>query len=156
MADHEVVQNSTSDSDAEEEEEDAEEVQLSMLQSNDGQSGSPVKSTSIAAIFSKFTEMSRQFAQMMELHRKQQLMANKKSARASLSFDSPPPAKSAYCRILSRRKDLQRILSARHRQMRIWNVTPLPRSRLAQLHVFVFGINLSCSYNIQGPGQMLS
>jgi hypothetical protein len=37
--------------------------------------------------------MSRQFAEMMEMHRKQQLVAKKKSARGALSFDSPPPAK---------------------------------------------------------------
>jgi hypothetical protein len=38
--------------------------------------------------------MSLQFAEMMELHRKQQLMAKKKYARAALSFDSPPPTSS--------------------------------------------------------------
>ena len=31
---------------------------------------------------------------MMEMHRKQQLMAKKKTARAALSFESQPPAKS--------------------------------------------------------------
>jgi hypothetical protein len=30
---------------------------------------------------------------MMEMHRKQQLMAKEKTARAELSFESPPPAK---------------------------------------------------------------
>ncbi len=38
--------------------------------------------------------MSSQLAEMMEMHRKQQLMAKKKTARAILSFESPPPAKS--------------------------------------------------------------
>ena len=38
--------------------------------------------------------MSHQFAEMMEMHRKQQLMAKKKTARGALSFDSPSPAKS--------------------------------------------------------------
>jgi hypothetical protein len=38
--------------------------------------------------------MSRLLAKMMEMHRKQQLMAKKKSAQAALSFESPPPAKS--------------------------------------------------------------
>ena len=38
--------------------------------------------------------MSRRLAEMMEMHRKQQLMAKKKTARAALSFESPPPAKS--------------------------------------------------------------
>ncbi len=45
-------------------------------------------------MFSKITEMSRQLAEMMEMHRKQQLMAKKKTARSALSFESPPPAKS--------------------------------------------------------------
>jgi hypothetical protein len=38
--------------------------------------------------------MSSQFAEMMEMHWKQQLVAKKSSARGALSFDSPPPAKS--------------------------------------------------------------
>jgi hypothetical protein len=38
--------------------------------------------------------MSRQFAEKMEMHRKQQLVAKEKSARGALSFDSPPQAKS--------------------------------------------------------------
>ncbi len=140
MAKHGVVLNSTSGSDEEEEEEDEEEVEESI----DGQSGTLFESTLTAANFSRFAEMSRQFAEMMEMHRKQpQLMAKKKSAWASLSFDSPPPAKSANWRVPSCRKDLQQILSARHRQMRISNVTPLPRSRLAPLHVFHFRRNLS-------------
>jgi hypothetical protein len=45
-------------------------------------------------MISKITEMSRQLAEMMEMHRKQQLMAKKKTARAALSFESPPLAKS--------------------------------------------------------------
>jgi hypothetical protein len=45
-------------------------------------------------MFSKITEMSRQSAEMKEMHRKQQLMAKEKTARAALSFESPPPAKS--------------------------------------------------------------
>jgi hypothetical protein len=61
------------------EEEDAE-------QSIDGQSGTSFKSKSTAAMFPKITEMSRQLAEMMELHRKQQLMAKKKTARGALSF----------------------------------------------------------------------
>jgi hypothetical protein len=42
-------------------------------------------------MFSKFTEMTRHFAEMMEQHRKEQLMAKKKTAWSALSFDSPPP-----------------------------------------------------------------
>jgi hypothetical protein len=38
--------------------------------------------------------MSCQFAEMMEMHRKQQLVAKKKSAQGALSFDSPHLAKS--------------------------------------------------------------
>jgi hypothetical protein len=45
-------------------------------------------------MFSKITEMSRQLAEVMEMHRKQQLMAKKKTARAALSFELPSPAKS--------------------------------------------------------------
>jgi hypothetical protein len=91
LADKNIAPNSTSCSDEEEElveEEDAE-------QSIDGRSGTPFESKSSAAMFSKITEMSRQLAEMMEMHRKQQLMAKKKTARGNLSFDSPPPAKSA-------------------------------------------------------------
>ncbi len=73
MAKPEVVPNSTSGSDEEEEEEDEDEVK----QSNDGKSGTPFESTSTAAIFSRFTEMSRQFAEMGGMHKKQQLVANK-------------------------------------------------------------------------------
>ncbi len=40
------------------------------------------------AMFSKFTEMTRHFAEMMERHRKEQLMAKKKTARSALSFAS--------------------------------------------------------------------
>ena len=43
-------------------------------------------------MYSKITEMSSQLAEMMEMHRKQKLMAKKKTARAALSFESPPPA----------------------------------------------------------------
>ncbi len=89
-----MVPNSTSGSDEEEEEEDEEDVG----QSNDGQSGTLFESTSTAAIFSMFTEMSSQFAEMMELHRKQHLMA-RKSARALLPCYSPPPVKS--CKLKS-------------------------------------------------------
>ncbi len=45
-------------------------------------------------MFLKITEMSCQLAEMMEMHRKQQLIAKKKTARAALSFESPPPKKS--------------------------------------------------------------
>jgi hypothetical protein len=61
---------------AEVEEEDAD-------QSIDGQSGTSFESKSSAAIFSKITEMSRQLAEMMEIHRKQQRMAKKKIARGA-------------------------------------------------------------------------
>jgi hypothetical protein len=81
---------SSSGSDEEEEEMEEEDAQ----QSIDGHSGSFFQSKSSAATFSKITELSRQLAEMTELHRKQQLMENKKTARSSLSFDSPPPAKS--------------------------------------------------------------
>ncbi len=80
---------SSSGSDEEEElveEEDAD-------QSIYGESGTPVESKSSAAMFSKITEMSRQLAEMMEMHRKQQLMEKKKTARTSLTFKSPPLAK---------------------------------------------------------------
>ena len=70
-----VPPKSISGSDEEEElveEEDAE-------QSIDGQSGTSIDSKSSAAMFSKITEMSRQSAEMMEMHRKQQLMAKQKT-----------------------------------------------------------------------------
>jgi hypothetical protein len=85
-----VAPNSTSDSDEEEqlvEEKDAE-------QSIDGQYGTSFESKSSAAVFSKITKMSCQSAKMMEMYRQQQLMAKIKTARAALSFKSPPPAKS--------------------------------------------------------------
>ena len=81
---------SSSGSDEEEEEVEEEDAD----QSIDGQSGTFFQSKSSAATFSKITELSRQLAEMTELHSKQQLMENKKTARSSLSFDSPPPAKS--------------------------------------------------------------
>jgi hypothetical protein len=90
LAKHDLVPNSTSGSDEEEDEVEGEDVE----QSIDGQSGTSFESTSSAAMFSKTTEMSRQLAEMMEMHREQQLMAKKKTARGALSFDSPPPAKS--------------------------------------------------------------
>ena len=82
--------NSSSGSDEEEEEVEEEVVD----QSIDGESGTFFQSKSSAATFSRITELSRQLAEMTELHRKQQLMEKKKTARSSLSFDSPPPAKS--------------------------------------------------------------
>ncbi len=82
---------SSSGSDEEEEEVEEEDAD----QSIDGQSGTSFQSKSSAAMYSKITEMSRQLelAEMMEMHRKQQVMEKKKSARSSLSFESPPPAK---------------------------------------------------------------
>jgi hypothetical protein len=90
MVPQNVAPKSTSGSDEEEElveEEDAE-------QSIDGQSGTSFESKSSAAMFSKITAMSRHLVEMTEMHRKQQLMAKKKTARGALSFDSPSPAKS--------------------------------------------------------------
>ncbi len=84
-----MVPNSASGSDEEEEE-----VEEDVEQSVEAQSSTSFESTSTAAIFSGFTKMSRQLAEMMEIHRKQQLVAKKKSARGALSFDSPPLAKS--------------------------------------------------------------
>ncbi len=83
LADKNVAPNSTSCSDEEEqvvEEEGAE-------QSIDGQFRTSFESKTSAAMFSKITKMSRQLAEMMEMHRKQQLMAKKKTARAALSFE---------------------------------------------------------------------
>jgi hypothetical protein len=110
-----------SSSGSDEEEEFLEEEDVD--QSIDGQSGTPFESKSSAAMFSQITEMSRHLAEMMEMHRKQQLMEKKKSARSSLSFESPPPANSANLRLHSRRLELLLILSARRRRMRISNVT---------------------------------
>ena len=92
MAYHKVVPNLTSGRDEEEEEEKEEDSRLE--QSNHDSYDTLFESTSTAAFFSRFIEMSRQFGEMMELHRKQHLTAEKKPERASLSFDSPPPAKS--------------------------------------------------------------
>ena len=78
-----VSSNSSSDG---EEEEEVEDFELSKKV----QSMAPVTITSTDAKFSKFTEMSRHFAEMMEQHRKEQLMS-KKTTRSALSFDSPPP-----------------------------------------------------------------
>ncbi len=72
MADHDVVPNSTSGSDEEEEEVVVEEVE----QSADVESGTS-SAISADAIMSKFTEMSCQFAEMMEQQKKLQLMAMK-------------------------------------------------------------------------------
>jgi hypothetical protein len=80
---------SSSGSDEEEEEVEEEDAD----QSIDGESCTFFQSKSSAATFSKITELSRQLAEMTELHRKQQLMEKKKTARSSLSFESPPPAK---------------------------------------------------------------
>jgi hypothetical protein len=84
-----VPPKSSSGSDEQEEEVEDEDAD----QSIDGQSGTSFESKSSATMYSKITEMSRQLAEMMEMHRKQQLMAKKKTARAALSFESPPPAK---------------------------------------------------------------
>ena len=78
LADNYVVPNSTSGSDEEEEEVEEEDVE----QSIDGQSGTAFESTSTAALFSRLTKMSLQFAEMMEMHWKQQL-AKKKSELTS-------------------------------------------------------------------------
>ena len=69
-----VPPKSSSGSDEEEEFVEEEDVD----QSIDGQSGSPFESKSSAAMYSHITEMSRQLAEMMEMHRKQQLMEKKK------------------------------------------------------------------------------
>ncbi len=89
MAKHDMAPNSTAASDEEKAVEDDDEVE----QSIDGQSSTCFESTMTAAFFSRFTEMSRQFAKMMDMHRKQQLVAKKKSASGAFTFDSPPPAK---------------------------------------------------------------
>jgi hypothetical protein len=72
LAHKKVPPKSISGSDEEEalvEEEDAE-------QSIDAQSGTSFDSKSSAAMFSKISKMSRQLAEMMEMHRKQQLMGS--------------------------------------------------------------------------------
>jgi hypothetical protein len=84
-----VPPNSNSGSDEEEEEVEEEDADESF----DGESGTSVQSKSSAATFSKISELSRRLAEMTELHRKQQLMEKKKTARSSLSFESPPPGK---------------------------------------------------------------
>jgi hypothetical protein len=67
LAKHDVVPNFTSISDEEEEEVEEKEVEQSL----DGGSGTSFESKSSVAMFSKITEMSRQLAEMMEMHRKQ-------------------------------------------------------------------------------------
>jgi hypothetical protein len=69
-----VPPKSSSGSDEEEEEVEEEDAD----QSIDGQSGTSFQSKSSAAMFTKITEISRQLAEMMEMHRKQQLMEKKK------------------------------------------------------------------------------
>jgi hypothetical protein len=86
LADHHVAPNSTSGSDEEEDDDEEENVE----QSFNGQSGTSFKSTLTAAVFSRFTEMSSQFAEVMEMHRKQKLKPKIKTARGAISFDSPP------------------------------------------------------------------
>jgi hypothetical protein len=78
MANHDVVSNSSSGSNEEEEEEEEDDEEVE--QSFDGHSGSGFESTSSAAMYSRVTEMSRQSAEMMEMHRNQQLIAQIKSA----------------------------------------------------------------------------
>ncbi len=87
FAEKSVVLNSSSG--GEEEEGNADEEDLE--QSIDVQSIAPAAITSTDAMFSKFTEMTCHFAEMMEQHKKEQLMAKNKTARSALSFDSPPP-----------------------------------------------------------------
>jgi hypothetical protein len=75
LAHKNVVLNSMSGSD--EEEELVEELEADAEQSIDGQSGPSFESKSSSAMFSKIPEMSCHLAKMMEMHRKQQLMAKK-------------------------------------------------------------------------------
>jgi hypothetical protein len=75
IADKSVVPNSSSNGD----EEDENDYEEDLEQSIDVQSIAPAAITSTNAMFSKFTGMTRQFAEMMEQHRKEQLMANKKN-----------------------------------------------------------------------------
>jgi hypothetical protein len=76
MADKSVVLKYTFGSDDDQDDDDEEEVQ----QSIDVDSSTPSAICTANAEMSKFTEMSRQFAEMME-QRKLQLMARKKSVR---------------------------------------------------------------------------
>jgi hypothetical protein len=68
-----------SSSGSEEEEEFVEEEYVD--QSIEGQSGSPFESKSSAAMYSHITEMSRQLAEMMEMHRKQLMEKKKKCTK---------------------------------------------------------------------------
>ncbi len=132
LAHKKVQPKSTSGSDEEEElvEEDDDE------QSNDAQSGTSFESKSSAAMFWKITEMSRQLAEMMEMHRKQQLMAKKKLHELHFHLNRHLRQNPANLRVNARRQEMLPILSARRRQMRTSNATLLLRSRLAQQHAF--------------------
>ncbi len=81
MAIHEVVLNSTSGSDDEEEVVVEEKVQ----QSIDVESGTTSAILLVDEIMSKITEMSCQFAEIMEQQRTLHFMAKKKSALATLA-----------------------------------------------------------------------
>jgi hypothetical protein len=91
MAGHDVVLNSTSGSD--EEEKEVVVVEEEQSRSVDVESGTSSAILSADAMMSKFIEMSCQSAEMIEQQRTLQLMAKKKSARAALSFEPPPPQK---------------------------------------------------------------
>jgi hypothetical protein len=75
FAEKSVVPNSSSGGEDEEENADEEESE----QSIEVQSIASAAITSTDAMLSKFTEMTRHFAKMMEQHRKEQLMAKKKN-----------------------------------------------------------------------------
>ncbi len=153
MADNYVVPNSTSGSDEEEEEENASEEEIE--QSADGQTCTLFESTSTTSIFSRFTKISRQFAEMMEMHRKQQLFATKKPVLASLSFDQPPSAKSRKLKSpFSPKRSAAYIIGATQAD-EDFERDILPHCRLAPLHVFIFRRNLSKSLRYSRTNPLL-
>ncbi len=83
-----MVPNSSSDNEDEDENGDEEEK----WQANDIEASTPAIRTSTNEIFSKFTKVSRHFAELMEQHREDLLMT-KKSAPSTLIFNLPPPPK---------------------------------------------------------------
>ncbi len=142
IADKSVVPNSSSGGEEEEENDDEEDLEQSL----DVQSIAPAAITSTDAMFSKFTEMTCHFAEMMEQHWKEQLMAKKKTAQSALSFDSPPQPKSRKLPIrFMPERNAAEIVSASAappKRMRILNVIPLRHSHREQQLAYAFRRNL--------------
>ncbi len=109
-------------------------------QSNDGQSGTPFEST---AIFQGLPKWVANLLIWWKCTGSSSLWPRKNLHELRFHSICLLRCNPANWKVHPRLKHLQPILSARHGQMSISNVTPLSRSRLAPLHVFVFRRSLS-------------